>query len=78
MVLAVEQMHLEVDDREADQRPGLRGLAEALSTDGNIFLGDVAALDLVEELEARAALGRDDVDLDFAELADPPDCFLWV
>src|SRR5205823_13689925 len=36
---------------------------------GDIFLGDVAALDLVEELEARSTLGRDHVDLDFAELA---------
>ena len=39
------------------------------STDGIYSLRDVAALDLVEELEARAALARDHVDLDLAELA---------
>ena len=39
------------------------------STDGNIFLRDVAALDLVDEDEARAALAGNDADLDLAELA---------
>ncbi len=39
------------------------------STDGIYSLRDVAALDLVEELEARAALAGDDLDLDLAELA---------
>src|SRR3954471_21933846 len=68
MVLAVDQMHLEIDDREADQRPRLGSLAQALLDGRNIFLGNVAALDLVEELEARSALAGDDVDLDLAEL----------
>src|SRR3954466_11590464 len=62
-------MHLEIDDRKADQRPGFGSLAQSLLDRRNIFLGDVAALDLVDELEARSALSRGDADLDFGELA---------
>src|SRR3546814_3917634 len=54
---------------EADQRPRLGGLAEALFHRRDVFARHVAALDLVEELEARAALAGDDLDLDLAELA---------
>src|SRR5437868_12350119 len=68
MVFAVDQVNLEIDDREADQRSRLGSLAQALLDRRNIFLGDVAALDLVEELKARSALGRTDIDLDFGEL----------
>ena len=69
MVLAVDQMHLEIDDREADQRARLGGLAHALLDRRDIFLRNVAALDLVEELEARSALAGNDLHLDLAELA---------
>src|SRR3954471_17746500 len=61
-------MHLEIDDRKSDQRSGLGGFAKPLLDRRDIFLRDVAALDLVEELEARPAFARDDVDLDLAEL----------
>jgi len=61
-------MHFEIDDREANQRPRLGSFAQALLDRGNIFLGDVAALDLVEKLEPRTAFARDDVDLDLTEL----------
>src|SRR4051794_26710817 len=69
MVLAVEQPDVEVDDREADQRSGLGGLAHALLDRRDIFLGDVAALDLVDELDAAATLARLQRHLDLAELA---------
>src|SRR5206468_430895 len=62
-------MHLEIDDRKADQRPSFGSLAQSLLDRRDIFLGDVAALDLVDELEARSALSRADADLDFGELA---------
>src|SRR3954454_4760144 len=65
-------MHLEIDDRKADQRPGLGSLAQPLLDRRNIFLGDVAALDLVDELEARSALRRADADINFGELAGAP------
>jgi hypothetical protein len=52
VILAVDQRDLEVDDREADQAPGL-GRPHALLDRWDIFLRDVAALDDVEELEAR-------------------------
>src|SRR3546814_5330193 len=58
-----------MDYREADQRPRLGGLAEALFHRRDVFARHVAALDLAEELEARAALAGDDLDLDLAELA---------
>src|SRR5206468_9097401 len=45
------------------------GFAQTLLDGRDIFLRDVTALDLVEELEARTALGWDHVDLDLAELA---------
>src|SRR5256885_14679588 len=69
VVLAVDQMDFEVDDREADQRAGLGGFAQTPLDGRDILLGDVAALYLVEELEARSALFWDHVDLDLAELA---------
>src|SRR4029079_16335350 len=69
VILAVEQVHGEVDDREADQRPGLGGLAHPLLDRRDIFARDDAALDLVEELETGAALPWDDLHLHFAELA---------
>src|SRR3954453_21601126 len=72
MVFAVDQVNLEIDDREADQRPRFGGLAKSLLDRRNIFLGNVAALDLVEELEARSAFAGSDVDLDLAGLARPP------
>ena len=49
--------------------PGLGGLAHALLDRRDIFARDVAALDLVEEGDAGAALARGDRDLDLAELA---------
>src|ERR1043165_1795876 len=62
-------MHREVDDREADQGAGLRRLLHALLDRRDVLARDVAALDLVDELEARAALAGDDLYLHLAELA---------
>src|SRR6185436_4165156 len=59
----------EVDDREADERAGLRRLPHALLDRRNILARDVAALDLVDELETSAALAGDNLHLHFAELA---------
>src|SRR5205823_8995915 len=69
VILAVEQVNRKVDDRNADQRTRFSGLAHALLDRRNIFLRDVAALDLIEELKASAALAGDDLHLHFAELA---------
>ena len=60
VILAVQQVDREVDDRETDQRPCLRRLAHALLDRRDIFARDVAALDLVEEGDARSAFARGD------------------
>src|SRR3546814_7807765 len=52
VILTIDEVDLEIDDREADQRPRLGGLAEALFHRRDVFARHVAALDLVEELEA--------------------------
>ena len=66
---AVGQRHGEVDDRKADLRSGRGDLANALLDRRDIFPRHVAALDLVDEDDALAALAGFDGDLDAAELA---------
>ncbi len=78
MIFAVGQLHFEVDDREADQRSGLRRFAHALFDRRDIFLGNVAALDVVGEDKARTALARVTEMRISANWPEPPDCFLWV
>src|SRR3954469_72303 len=69
VILAVGQPDVEIDDREADQRAGLGGLAHPLLDRRDIFLRDVAALDVVLEDDPRAALARRQRHLDLGELA---------
>ena len=58
MVRAVVQGHLDVDDREAEQRAVLHGLFDALGDRVDELLWDRAADDDVLELEACPALAR--------------------
>src|SRR3954470_23618518 len=69
MIFAVSQMHLEVDDREADQRTRFGSFTEAFFDGRDIFLRNVTALDLVKKLKARSPLAGDHADLDLTELA---------
>src|SRR5690606_1429154 len=66
---AVGQTDFEVDDREADHVTVFGRLAHALFDRRDIFARNVAALDLVDEGDARTAFARSDADLDAAELA---------
>src|SRR3546814_675573 len=68
-ISAVGQRRGEIDDREADQRARRGHFANALFHRRDIFARHVAALHLVDELDARAALARLDGDLDPPELA---------
>src|SRR3546814_1409214 len=69
VISAVGQRRGEIDDREADQRARRGHFANALFHRRDIFARHVAALHLVDELDARAALARLDGDLDPPELA---------
>src|SRR3954467_3167005 len=69
VIFAIDQLHLEVDDREADKRTGQGRFAHALFDRRDIFLRNVAALDVVGKDEARAALAGLELDLDLGELA---------
>src|SRR6202022_2497604 len=55
VVRAVDQGRLDVDHREARQHAAVERLDDALLAPGGVFLGDRAADDLVDELEALAA-----------------------
>src|SRR5262249_9733997 len=69
VVLAEEHRGLDVDDRVARERPALHAGDDALLDRGNVLVRDDAALDLVDELELRAARQRRNAEVDFAELA---------
>ena len=71
MVLAVEAGDLHVDDGEAEHAAVLHRLVDALLDRGDELAGDRAADDLVDELEAGAALERLDPQERHAELAVP-------
>ena len=62
VVLAVEAGHLHVDDGVAEHAAVRHRLLDALLHRGDELAGDGAADDLVDELEARAALERLDPD----------------
>ena len=68
MVLAVGQRHPHVDHRVAGLDAVLERLFDALADRRDVLRGDVAALDLVDELKALARR-RLEVDVDDAELA---------
>src|ERR1035441_7640158 len=67
VVLAVDQRHAHVDHRVAGPHAVHKGLFDALLDGGDVFGGDVPALDLVDELEA-VARGGLQVDVDDPEL----------
>src|SRR3546814_18617688 len=59
VILTIDEVDLEIDDRETDQRPRLGGLAEALFNRRDVFARHVADLDLVRSEERR--VGKDGV-----------------
>src|SRR5690606_7785809 len=69
VVLAVDELDREVDDREPDEETALGLLAHALLDRRYVFPRDVAALDQVLEDHALAAFARRDDDLGLTELA---------
>ena len=69
MVLAVEARDPHVDHGEAEDAAGGHGLGDALLDRGDELAGDRAADDLVDELEAGAAVERLDPQEGDAELA---------
>ncbi len=71
MVGAVEHGHLDVLDRVAGDDTGLHRLDDALLDRRDEAVGDHAALDRVDELEAAAGRQRLDLDVAVAELPAP-------
>ena len=69
VVRPVEQRHLDVDDRVPGVDPGLELLADALVDGLDVLARDRPADDLVDELVARALLGRLELDDGVAVLA---------
>src|SRR3546814_8414733 len=69
VIRAVGELDFEVDDREADHVTVFGRLAHALFDRRDIFARNVAALNLVDESDARAAFAGSDADLDAPELA---------
>ena len=69
MVLAVVELHLEVDHRVAREEALQARLLDALLDRRDEVLGDRAAEDVVDELEVRAARERLHADPAVAELA---------
>ena len=69
VVGAVDELDLDVDDREAGEHAGAERLLDALVDRRDVLLGNRAADDLVLELVAVARLLRNDVDDDVAVLA---------
>ena len=76
VVLAVDQMDLEIDDREADQRAGLSSLAQALLDGRDIFLRNVAALDSSKNWKPDPRSPGTTLILISPNCPEPPDCFL--
>ena len=78
MVLAVEELDLEVDHGEAgDEAPQPRVL-DALLDRGDEVLGDRPAEDVVDELEVARRAGRGFMRiLQSPNWPWPPVCFLW-
>src|SRR4051795_6116988 len=76
VVLAVVEAHPEILHGVSGERAVLHRLGDPLLHRRNEALRDRAALDLVDELEARARLGRTDLDVTVAELAPPPGLLL--
>src|SRR3990167_6018384 len=73
---AVDQLDLEVEDREANQHTGVADRVDAFDDARNIFAGDGAADDLRLEFVPFARLLRDNVDLQPRELAGAACLFL--
>src|SRR6266478_2355817 len=69
VIAAVGQRHLDVDHGVAGEHPGLRRLLDALLDRGHVLARDGGAPELVLEDDARAGLGRLDLEPDVAVLA---------
>ena len=68
MIRAVVQRDLDVDDRVTGENAGEHGALDTGIDRGNVFLGDRAADDGVDELVALAGLVGLDMDLDVTVL----------
>ncbi len=66
---AVDDLDLDVDDLVTGIDAALAGFFDAVDDGGDVFLGNGAADDLVENLDALAALGAGDADAGMAVLA---------
>src|SRR5439155_1326441 len=71
VVAAVEELHLQVDHRISGEHAALHRLLDTLADGRDIFLGDHAALDLVDELEPPTLGTGADPQPDVAVLAAP-------
>ena len=69
VIFAVVQADAEIDHRETREVAARGGVANSLFDRGNPVLGDGAAKDVVDELDALAAFGRLHLDAADAELA---------
>src|SRR5690606_34969348 len=64
VVGAIDERHLNVNDREADQRASAHDRFDTLADARDVFLGNSAADDGIDEFEALADFTRLDDDLD--------------
>src|SRR6185437_489514 len=69
MVAAIEQRHLDIDDRISGQRSVFRRFADAFLNSRDVFPRNRTALDCIHEFETRAGLLRIELDPDVAVLA---------
>src|SRR5205823_11360973 len=69
VIRAVDQLHPDVDDGVAGHDAGLHRLLDAEVDRGDVFLGNLAADDLVDEVVAVAGIHRLEVDHGVAVLA---------
>ena len=79
MVLAVEQLDVEVDDREADQRAAWRPCSRMpFSIDGMYSRGMLPPLIASMKLMPWPRSPGVTLTLTSPNWPEPPDCFLWV
>src|SRR5689334_5062183 len=69
MIFAVDERHLEINDREPGNHAGAQNALKPLLHTGDELFRDRAANDLVLELERRSGRSRFGNDLDLRELA---------
>ncbi len=78
VVLAVDQLDFEIDDREADQRSVSAVSRNTLLDRRDIFLGDVPPLMLSVKTNPEPRSPGVTMILISPNWPEPPDCFLWV